>query len=79
MREIGDGWWRRDAFVPFRSFVAIEARCALVETEVDARGGGTAKRERERARETDPKTTDGCLFFATRAERKRCRCRKVWM
>ena len=39
--------------VPFRSvsFVAIGARCALVETEVDARGGGTAKRERERARD----------------------------
>ena len=44
----GGGEMRSFRSVPFRSFVAIGARCALVETEVDARGG-----ERERERERD--------------------------
>ena len=39
----GGGEMRSFRSVPFRSFVAIGARCALVEAEVDARGG-----ERER-------------------------------
>ena len=46
--RVGMGGGGEMRCVAFRSFVAIGARCALVETEVDARGGGTAKRERER-------------------------------
>ena len=63
--------------VPFRSFVAIGARCALVETEVDARGG---ERERERERETDPKTTDVCFSRRVQSESgvdaERCGCER---
>ena len=59
--------------VPFRSFVAIGARCALVETEVDARGG-------ERERETDPKTTDVCFSRRVQSESgvdaERCGCER---
>ncbi len=73
------GWVVEERCVRSVPFVRRDRRAVCAGGD----GGGRARRRdgeaRERARETDPKTTDGCLFFATRAERKRCRCRKVWM